>query len=217
MKTTFAICKIEEQSYWTISKWIVQKGSVIFFLISVNDSRDERAAIQNRLLLVIISFFIPNRFFMFWGDYISLIDATMFILGLILLADFAHTWCKMCLQNWEATDLTLWQCILIGSTAITYIASITLTGHNLHSGLARAGMVATYCTYLVVSAVLNYTHRSCNPLNNASGAKTTTVVLGAVFTFLEITYSTSRATMQSCVLVGKMGVVSTQPGCMESP
>lgn len=58
--------------------------------------------------------------------------------------------------------------------------------------------------YLVVSAVSNYMHGSCNPLNNASGAKTTTVVLGAVFTFLEIAYSTSRAATQSCALVGKV-------------
>ncbi|OAX30973.1 hypothetical protein K503DRAFT_728112 [Rhizopogon vinicolor AM-OR11-026] len=44
-------------------------------LIGVKESRDKRAAIQNGLpllmwmLLVIVLFFIPNGFFMFWGNY----------------------------------------------------------------------------------------------------------------------------------------------------
>ena len=212
---------------------------------------------------------------MFWGNYVALIGACIFILlGLVLLVDFAHTWSETCLENWEDSNSNLWQWILIGSTAAMYIASIALTavlftffagsgcglnrffiGFNLalcvvvtvlcvhpavqeanpRSGLAQSSMVAVYCTYLVMSAIGNHEHAQCNPLQKyREGTKTTTVVLGAVFTFLAIAYSTSRAATQSRALVGKdkkgaislpadaeghaeMGVVSTQPGRTETP
>jgi hypothetical protein len=253
-------------------------------LVGVKESRDKRAAIQNGwwgpkvllwLVLVVITFFIPNGFFIFWGDYVALIGATIFILlGLVLLVDFAHSWSEMCLENWERDESALWQWILIGSTAAMYIVTITLTGvlygyfagsgcttnrffisfnlalciaitiisihpvvqaSNPRSGLAQSGMVAAYCTYLIMSAVSNHAHESCNPLSRTSTTRTTTVVIGAVFTFLAIAYSTSRAATQSRALVGKgskggavhlpiddgqhseMGIVSTQPGRTESP
>lgn len=232
------------------------------------------------MILVVVSFFIPNPFFIFWGNYISLIGATIFILlGLVLLVDFAHSWSETCLENWESSSNSsnLWQWILISSTAIMYIFTITLTGllyayfagpgcvlnrffisfnlalsivitimcihpivqeHNPRSGLAQSGMVAAYCTYLIVSAVSNHTHetKSCNPLRDGTGtARRTTLVLGAIFTFLAIAYSTTRAATQSRALVSKgkkggavqlplddeghaeLGVVNKQPGRMESP
>lgn len=76
---------------------------------------------------------------------------------------------------------------------------------NPKSGLAQASMVAAYCTYLTASAVANHNddgHGECNPLHR-SGTKRTTVLLGALFTFLAIAYSTSRAATQSKALVGK--------------
>ena len=225
------------------------------------------------ILLVAVSFFIPNGFFMFWGNYVSLIGATIFILlGLVLLVDFAHSWSELCLENWEATGSNLWQWIIIGSTAGMYAATITLTGvlygffagegctlnrffitfnmilcaiitvmcihpvvqeYNPRSGLVQASMVAVYCTYLIMSAVGNHETETCkNPIRKAQGTRNTTVVLGAIFTFLAIAYSTSRAATQSKALVGtkkngeihldqehrsELGVVSTQPGRTETP
>lgn len=216
---------------------------------------------------------------MFWGNYIALIGATIFILlGLVLLVDFAHSWSETCLENWEnSTNSNLWQWVLIGSTAGMYAATIALTGimyaffagpsctlnrffisfnlslcilitiicihpaiqeANPRSGLAQSAMVAVYCSYLIMSAVGNHVHAACNPLhrNNgtAQGTRTTTVVLGAIFTFLAIAYSTSRAATQSRALVGKKkagavslpiddgslgdhGLVTAQPSRTESP
>jgi hypothetical protein len=225
------------------------------------------------ILLVAVSFFIPNGFFMFWGNYVSLIGATIFILlGLVLLVDFAHSWSEMCLENWEETGSNLWQWIIIGSTGGMYATTIALTGvlygffagsgctlnrffitfnlilcltitivcilpvvqeHNPRSGLVQASMVAVYCTYLIVSAVGNHETDTCkNPVRKAQGTRTTTVVLGAIFTFLAIAYSTSRAATQSKALVGskkkgeiqldeehrsELGVVNTQPSRTETP
>ncbi|PSR71372.1 hypothetical protein PHLCEN_2v12748 [Hermanssonia centrifuga] len=257
-------------------------------LIGVKDTRDKRAAVQNGwwgpkvllwLVLVGVSFFIPNGFFMFWGNYVALMGATIFILlGLVLLVDFAHSWSETCLENWENSSSNLWQWILIGSTAGMYAGTIALTGilygffgnsgcslnqffislnlalcilitvmcvhptvqeYNPRSGLAQSSMVAVYCTYLIMSAIGNRQHDTCNPLQKyrgtVQGTHTTTVVLGAIFTFLAIAYSTSRAATQSRALVGKkkgtielpadhgihghaeLGVVNSQPGRTETP
>ncbi|KAG8895814.1 hypothetical protein FRB99_000331 [Tulasnella sp. 403] len=230
-------------------------------LAGVQDTRSKRAAIQNGfwgpkvllwLVLIVASFFIPNGFFIFWGNYISMIGATLFIiLGLVLLVDFAHSWSETCLQNWENSPegSALWQWILIGSTFALYAAAITLTGimygffashgctlnqffisfnlalcvvitllaihpvvqkANPRSGLAQSGMVAAYCTYLIVSAVGNNTSGGpqCNPIHgrdpgSVDTTRRSTMILGAVFTFLAIAYSTSRAATQSRALVGK--------------
>jgi hypothetical protein len=191
-----------------------------------------------------VSFFIPNGFFIFWGNYVSLIGATIFILlGLVLLVDFAHSWSETCLENWENSSSNLWQWILIGSTAAMYAFTITLTGllygffsgsgcslnrffisfnlalciiitilcihpviqeYNPRSGLAQSAMVAAYCTYLIVSAVTNHRHDTakCNPLRDGKKTQKAVLVLGGVFTFLAIAYSTTRAATQSRALVG---------------
>jgi hypothetical protein len=69
-------------------------------LLGVHTSKNPRAAIQNGywgpkiiawLSFIVLTFFIPDSFFMFWGNYISLACAMLFlILGLILLVDLAH-------------------------------------------------------------------------------------------------------------------------------
>lgn len=81
------------------------------------------------LILIGLSFVIPNGFFMFWGNYVALMGATVFILlGLVLLVDFAHSWSETCLENWEHSASNFWQWVLIGSTALMYAFTITLTG-----------------------------------------------------------------------------------------
>ncbi|CAG8648968.1 13838_t:CDS:2, partial [Acaulospora morrowiae] len=224
-------------------------------VIGVNDTRSKRAAIQNGwwgpkillwIFLVVVSFFIPNQFFMFWGNYIALIGATIFILiGLVLLVDFAHNWSEACIEKWQESDNNKWKYILVGSTMAMYIGAVTLTGimygffagngchlnqffitfnlvlgvigtvacinplvqeENPRSGLSQASMVIIYCTYLILSAVVNEPsgiENECNPLKKSSGTRTTTIVIGALFTFLAIAYSTSRAASQGKALITK--------------
>lgn len=223
-------------------------------------------------VLVGVSFTIPNEFFMFWGNYVSLIGATTFILlGLVLLVDFAHSWSETCLENWENSSSNFWQWVLIGSTAIMYAFTITLTGllyayfagsgctlnqffisfnlalcivitfmsvnpivqaSNPRSGLAQSSMVAAYCTYLIVSALSNHVHETqqCNPLRDGKTTRNSVIILGGIFTFLAIAYSTTRAATQSRALVGKgkksriqlpadeeIHVIDSQPGKIPSP
>ena len=106
-------------------------------LLGVNSSKNPRAGIQNGfwgpkiiawLALVVVSFLIPDKFFMIWGNYIAFTGATLFLLlGLILLVDLAHTWAEYCLEQIETYDSRAWRGILIGSTLGMYAASFAMT------------------------------------------------------------------------------------------
>jgi len=106
-------------------------------LVGVRSSRDGRAPIQNGfwgpkiiawLGLIVLTFFIPDAFFIYWGKYIALVGAMLFLLiGLILLVDLAHTWAEYCLEKIEETDSRVWRFLLIGSTVGSYLGSIGMT------------------------------------------------------------------------------------------
>ncbi|CAG8498473.1 10678_t:CDS:2 [Paraglomus occultum] len=222
-------------------------------VIGVHNTRDKRASIQNgwwgpKILLwitfVVVCFFIPNEFFMFWGNYMAIIGATLFILfGLVLLVDCAYTWNERCLERWADSDDNKWKYILIGSTLTLYIGALILTilmykyfagsqchmnqffitfnlilcclvtflsihptvqEQNSQSGLSQSSMVVIYSTYLIVSAVVNEPDDNlCNPLIRSRGTQTATMITGALFTFLAIAYSTSRAATQGKALITK--------------
>ena len=106
-------------------------------LLGVASTKNPRAAIQNGywgpkvivwVAFIVLSFLIPDSFFLFWGKYISLIGAMVFlVLGLILLIDLAHTWAEYCLAQIENTDSKVWRFVLIGSTLGMYLASLAMT------------------------------------------------------------------------------------------
>ncbi|KAF2668206.1 putative membrane protein TMS1 [Microthyrium microscopicum] len=106
-------------------------------LVGVNSSRDKRAPIQNSfwgpkiiawLGLIVVSFFIPDSFFVAWGNYVALVGAMLFLLlGLVLLVDLAHTWAEHCLERIDTTESKTWQAMLIGSTLSMYLGTLAMT------------------------------------------------------------------------------------------
>ncbi|KAH0556936.1 hypothetical protein GP486_005275 [Trichoglossum hirsutum] len=106
-------------------------------LLGVKSSKNGRAPIQNGfwgpkivgwLGMVVLTFLIPDAFFITWGNYVALIGAVLFLLlGLILLVDLAHTWAEYCLEKIDDYDSRLWRGLLIGSTLGMYIGSIAMT------------------------------------------------------------------------------------------
>ena len=150
--------------------------------------------------------------------------AAVITLTTILYAFFAGSGCTL---NQFFISFNLVLCVIITHPVVQEA--------NPRSTLLQSGMVAAYCTYLIISAVGNHTHKMCNPLRNGTGSAThnTTVVLGAVFTFLAIAYSTTRAATQSKALIGKkhsgaiqlsgedgsheIGPVTVQPSHRDSP
>ncbi|KAF9097903.1 hypothetical protein BGX29_007860 [Mortierella sp. GBA35] len=88
---------------------------------------------------------------------------------------------------------------LVLAVAVTVIGILPAVQEaNPRSGLAQSSMVVIYCAYLVLSAVANEPDEGtdCNPLSKARGTRTTSVLMGAIFTFLAVAYSTSRAATQ---------------------
>lgn len=221
-----------------------------FLLIGVRNTKDGRAGVQNGfwgpkivawIAFIVVSFLIPEQFFMFYGKYIAFAGAMLFVLlGLILLVDLAHTWVETCLDKAEDdanANSTIWRYVLVGSTFFMYIAAFTMTvvmyiffaggtcgmnnaaisinllamlgvagismapriqEENPRAGIGQAAMVAVYCTYLTFSAVcMEPDDKLCNPLIRARGARTTTIILGAIVTLLTVAYTTTRAATQS--------------------
>jgi hypothetical protein len=131
-------------------------------LLGVQSSKDKRAPIQNGfwgpklvgwLLLIVVTFLIPDGFFITWGNYVALVGAVLFLLlGLILLVDLAHTWAEHCLERIDATESRAWQVALVGSTVTMYLAALTMTivmyiffaGHNCSMNQAAI----TVCIFL---------------------------------------------------------------------
>ncbi|PIA15326.1 TMS membrane protein/tumor differentially expressed protein [Coemansia reversa NRRL 1564] len=77
---------------------------------------------------------------------------------------------------------------------------------NAKSGLAQAGMVTAYATYLVTSALAGSPNHGdgapvCNPLAKAASARATMAVVGAFFTIGAICYSTTNAAVKGNTLI----------------
>ncbi|KAI8982320.1 serine incorporator/TMS membrane protein [Mycotypha africana] len=116
----------------------------------------------------------------------------------IMYGFFASNGCSL---NQFFVTLNLILCVLVTLLCI----SPRVQEANSRSGLSQASIVVIYCTYLVLSAVANEPNdKECNPLRKSIGPQTTSVVLGAIFTFLAVAYSTSRAaTRDSAFIRGK--------------
>lgn len=69
---------------------------------------------------------------------------------------------------------------------------------NPKSGLAQSSMVSVYCTYLTMSAMSSEPDdKMCNPLVRSSGTRKFSIILGSLFTFIAIAYTTTRAAANS--------------------
>ncbi|KAF7726190.1 hypothetical protein EC973_008988 [Apophysomyces ossiformis] len=123
------------------------------------------------------------------GGTLFLYAASVTLTG-VMYGFFATNGCSL---NQFFVTFNLVLCILITLLCV----APAVQDANSRSGLAQASIVVIYCTYLVLSAVVNEpSDKQCNPLHRAQGTQTTTVVMGAIFTFLAVAYSTSRAATQ---------------------
>jgi serine incorporator 1 len=146
------------------------------FLIGVKSTRNARAAIQNGYplpngrvkrrwwgpkifawaVLVVVSFFIPNEFFLVWGNYFAMAGSVLFILyGLILLIDAAHAWAETCLERYEATESRTWEIILVGSTFGMYAAALAMVIVSyIFFAKSGCGLNQTFISLNLVLAVI---------------------------------------------------------------
>ncbi|CUS22543.1 LAQU0S06e00430g1_1 [Lachancea quebecensis] len=93
------------------------------------------------------------------------------------------------------------------AATINLLLSIITTGLSIHPkvqeynprcGLAQSSMVAVYGTYLTMSALASEPDdRQCNPFVRSSKTRKFSAVLGSLFTFVAIAYTTTRAAANS--------------------
>ncbi|TKA30101.1 hypothetical protein B0A50_02820 [Salinomyces thailandicus] len=151
------------------------------------------------------------------GMYVIAIAMTV-----VMYIFFAHSGCSM---NQAAITINLLMLLSISVLSI----HPAIQASNPRAGLAQAGTVSIYCTYLTFSAVaMEPDDQHCNPLVRATGTRTASIVIGAVVTFVTCAYTTTRAATYGLALgtgkpaasyspvdtennSGSHGLVDTQP------
>eukprot|EP00842_Homolaphlyctis_polyrhiza_P004213 jgi/Hompol1/4793/HPOL_003885-RA len=121
-----------------------------------------------------------------FGSYIASIAFTV-----IMYLWFGAQGCSL---NQFYISFNLVLCVI----ASVLSASPQIQEANPKSGLAQASMVTIYSTYLIASALSSEPAGEngdlhCNPLAEVNKTQTTAIVMGSLFTFLALAYSTSRA------------------------
>lgn len=109
------------------------------------------------------------------------------VLTVVMYVYFAGSGCSM---NQAAITINLILSIIVSGISINQ----NVQELNPNAGLAQASMVVLYCTYLVLSAVVSEPDdKMCNPLVRSKGTRTLSVIMGAMFTFVALAYTTTRA------------------------
>lgn len=152
--------------------------------------------------LIVVTFLIPNTFFEFWGNYIALIGAILFLLlGLILLVDLAHTWAEFCVEKIEDSDSNMWRGLLIGSTLGMYLGSIAMTIvmyiFFAHSGCSmnQAAITVNLILLIGISAMsIHPTVQASNPRAGLAQAATVSIYC----TYLTLSAVAMEPDDQSC-------------------
>lgn len=109
------------------------------------------------------------------------------VLTVVMYVFFAGSGCSM---NQSAITINVILSIILSGMLINQ----SIQESNPNAGLAQASMVVFYCTYLVLSAVVSEPDdKMCNPLIRSRGTRTLSVILGALFTFVALAYTTTRA------------------------
>lgn len=120
------------------------------------------------------------------GGTLSMYVASL-VLTIVMYVFFAMKGCSM---NQAAITINLILSLIISGMSVNQ----NIQELNPNAGLAQASMVVFYCTYLVLSAVVSEPDdKMCNPLVRSKGTRTLSVVLGALFTFVALAYTTTRA------------------------
>lgn len=127
----------------------------------------------------------------FWQKFLvagtSLMYTASMTMTVVMYILFCHQNCNM---NQAANTINLLFTLL--ATGVSIHPKIQEA--NPKSGLAQSSMVSVYCTYLTMSAMASEPDdKRCNPLIRSSGTRNASVVLGALFTFIAIAYTTTRA------------------------
>jgi hypothetical protein len=159
------------------------------------------------LLLIDFAYSASEQLLSLWEEnedkrYLGLLIVITFgsFVSSIVLTGFLYAWfaSSQCHLNQAFISVNLALCFLVSVVAVIP----PVQEANPQSGLAQAAMVTIYATYLVASAITSEPPGptgdvTCNPLIEGGKAQTTTILMGSLFTFIALAYSTSSAAVQN--------------------
>jgi serine incorporator 1/3 len=202
-----------QNGYWGI-KWIVWIGLTALAFLLPNNFMSGWGKFVNMpgaslfiliqvILLIDFAYSISESLLGWWEEsddrrYLGLLlflTASCYIVS-VTVTVFMYAWFGTggCQLNQFFISFNL--ALMLVTSIISVIPAVQEA--NPKSGLAQSAMVAIYATYLIASALSSEPSDSfgtivCNPLIEQSKTQTTTMILGSMFTFLALAYSTSRA------------------------
>ncbi|KAJ3130390.1 hypothetical protein HK098_002619 [Nowakowskiella sp. JEL0407] len=196
-------------------QYIALPGAVIFLLIQIV-LLIEFAHSASEGLLELWETTDDNRYIAF-----LLIVTCGALIGSLIMTILLYIWFASGSCHLNQFFITFNLIICFVASAMSILPRIQ--EENPKSGLAQAAMVTVYSTYLIASAISSEPTTEedsvCNPLDKAGSTERTTVIVGAMLTFLAIAYSTSRAATSSMVsgseertglLLGERGANATK-------
>ncbi|KAJ2228932.1 Membrane protein tms1 [Coemansia sp. RSA 485] len=140
-----------------------------------------------------------------WRNLLVWGTVSMYVaFAVMTIVDYVFFASEGCGRNQFFITTNMLICIIVSAIAV----HPRVQEANLKSGLAQAGMVTAYATYLVTSALAGSPpgdeekgEPECNPLASRASARATMAVVGAFFTIGAICYSTTNAAVKSNSLI----------------
>ncbi|KAJ1719544.1 Membrane protein tms1 [Coemansia erecta] len=182
------------------SRYVAMAGAAVFLLIqlvllvdfayNLAEGCIERFEDTGRMLW---------RNLLVWGTLAMYLAFTV-----LTIVDYVFFSGRGCGRNQFFVTANMLACIVVSAASVHPLVQEA----NLKSGLAQAGMVTAYSTYLVTSALAGSPpgdedagESVCNPLASRASARATMAVVGAFFTIAAICYSTTNAAVKSNSLI----------------
>ncbi|ORX72949.1 putative TMS membrane protein [Linderina pennispora] len=182
------------------SKYIAMAGAAVFLLVQL-------------VLLVDFAYNLAEGCIERWEDtgrplwkYLLVGGTCAFYIAFaaMTVVDYVFFADRGCGRNQFFITINMVLCILVSVAAVHPLVQEA----NVRSGLAQAGMVTAYASYLVTSALagspagdVSNGEPECNPLAKAASARATMAIVGAFFTIGAICYSTTNAATKGNTLI----------------
>lgn len=185
--TIFAF-KLPNSFYVFFSKWISVPSGSIFILIGLILMVDFA---HEWVETCIYHVELEDENSSLWQKFLVLSTAGMFTVSLAMtVAMFILFAGDQCHMNKTAIIIN----IILSIVSVALSINPKIQAANPGVGLAQSSMVSMYCTYLTLSAMASEPDdKMCNPLVRNSGTRNLSIIVGSIFTFIAIAYTTTRA------------------------
>lgn len=180
--------KIPNEFYVFFSKWISVPSGSIFILIGlilVVDFAHEWVE------TCIYHVELEDENSSLWQKFLVLSTAAMYTASVAMTVTMFILFAgQQCSLNRTAVIVNM----LLSLISIFLSVNPKIQAANPGVGLAQSSMVSVYCTYLTLSAMASEPDdKMCNPLVRNSGTRNLSIIVGSIFTFVAIAYTTTRA------------------------